>query len=272
MDIRIGSYNVSAIDYKKLSELASQIDDNKDELSFAEKEQLEKALIDSRGNFVKAEIVLRSLILGVKLIPETVDIPAGKYTYDTDKKLQKKVSAFKMGKYEVTNEEYRAYLKATGQEIPADVADEKLSHQPIVNVSWNDAVKYCEWLNKETGRKFRLPTNAEWEYVLDSYRMNAHVSISETNGPGAIGSKRDVLEWTGELVSVKRIENTDWTNKSWAIIGNYYKKLEGNLFKGLSMNFGSGYITENGQDREAMPVDFTIDKIGFRVAEDISTK
>ena len=39
------------------------------------------------------------------------------------------------------------------------------ANQPVVYVSWDDAVAYCEWLSKKTGKKYRLPTEAEWEYA-----------------------------------------------------------------------------------------------------------
>ena len=37
--------------------------------------------------------------------------------------------------------------------------------KPVGNVSWNDAMEYCKWLSRETGKQFRLPTEAEWEYA-----------------------------------------------------------------------------------------------------------
>lgn len=44
---------------------------------------------------------------------------------------------------------------------------------PVVNVSWDDAVAFCKWASKASGRKYRLPTEAEWEYAARA-RVEAH--------------------------------------------------------------------------------------------------
>ncbi len=49
---------------------------------------------------------------------------------------------------------------------------------PVMYVSWNDAVKYCEWLSKETGKHYRLPTEAEWEFAAQGGKRNdGHVTM-----------------------------------------------------------------------------------------------
>ena len=75
------------------------------------------------------------------------------------------VSAFLIDRNPVTNEQYKKFCDETGQSLPADPGwggdyqnyMESLPEYPVVNVSWNDAVKYAEWAGK------RLPTEAEWE-------------------------------------------------------------------------------------------------------------
>jgi formylglycine-generating enzyme required for sulfatase activity len=75
------------------------------------------------------------------------------------------VDAFAMAATQVTVEEYARFLEAMGKAPPPQWGDPKFSHprQPVVAVSWFDAVAYCAWLSSVTGSQYRLPTEAEWE-------------------------------------------------------------------------------------------------------------
>ncbi|MBZ5600291.1 MAG: formylglycine-generating enzyme family protein [Acidobacteriia bacterium] len=75
------------------------------------------------------------------------------------------VDSFLLAACQVTNADYRRFLHATGNPAPPFWDDPNFIHpeQPVVAVSWLEAVKYCEWLNATTGRNYRLPTEAEWE-------------------------------------------------------------------------------------------------------------
>jgi len=75
------------------------------------------------------------------------------------------VDAFAMALTQVTVEEYGLFLKATSRTQPPFWNDENFHHprQPVVAVSWFDAVAYCDWLSAATGLRYRLPSEAEWE-------------------------------------------------------------------------------------------------------------
>ena len=71
---------------------------------------------------------------------------------------------FLLSKYEVTFTEFDKFAFATGRRLPADSGFGG-DRRPVINVSWDDAVAYAEWLSKATGKRYRLPTEAEWEYA-----------------------------------------------------------------------------------------------------------
>jgi len=78
-----------------------------------------------------------------------------------------RVSSFFMGRYPVTQAQWRfvAGLTQVNRELDLDPSNFKGDDHPVERVSWHDAVEFCDRLAKHTGRPYRLPTEAEWEYA-----------------------------------------------------------------------------------------------------------
>ncbi len=62
---------------------------------------------------------------------------------------------------------------------------------PVVNVTWNDAVAYCEWLSSKEGKKYRLPTEAEWEYACRAGTTTAYQTGDDPEQLATIGNVAD---------------------------------------------------------------------------------
>jgi formylglycine-generating enzyme required for sulfatase activity len=77
------------------------------------------------------------------------------------------VQPFFMGKYQVTQAQWRfvAQLAQVNRELEQDPSNFKGDNRPVEQVSWEDAVEFCDRLSQYTGRIYRLPSEAEWEYA-----------------------------------------------------------------------------------------------------------
>jgi formylglycine-generating enzyme required for sulfatase activity len=188
-----------------------------------------------------------------------------------------------MSKTEFTVGEWKLYLRAEGYpewQQPEPKEFTQTDEHPVVRVSWNDAMKFCEWLSKASGKKWRLPKNEEWEAAVgkttypwgdyfppkkedgnysilaDGKDDHAKVGFDGIKGTAPVGSFRanalgffdlggNVGEWMLDGYDVK-------DPKAW-------RRLRGGSWSGSSRYCGSGHTDSD-------PAYYRHSYNGFRVA------
>ena len=157
--------------------------------------------------------ILRDRLPDGNFGPEMVWVPAGRFRMGEilggghdDKQPVRWVSieGFAMGRYEVTFAEYDHFAEVTDRKKPADNGWERGNH-PVIHVSWEDATAYTEWLTQQTGRHYRLPTEAEWEYAARAGTRTHY--------------------WWGNKMGTRRANcagsGSTWSNQKTAPVGSF---------------------------------------------------
>lgn len=178
------------------------------------------------------------------LLPEMVVIPAGSFTMGDAAEEgdanelplhQVSVSSFSLAKTEVTYALYDYFAEQTGRDTTNDEGWGRGPH-PVTNVTWLDANALVTWLRQETGRAFRLPSEAEWEFAARAgkdtvfpsgntiTREYANYGPSDCCAKGTGTSGVDQWEYTAPVGSFKpnplglydMLGNVwEWTSDCW---------------------------------------------------------
>jgi len=196
-----------------------------------------------------------------------------------------KVSEFSIGQYAVTFGEFECFIAESGYKTDAEKSGDPVNwrhgmlgsvrpasecNHPVIYVSWNDAVAYCQWMSAKTGKTYRLPTEAEREYacragsVTESYiwyRADTGTFNSFSFAPGLYDLRQNLNEWC-----------SDWYGE------RYYDECEalGTLTNPVGPATGSDRVIRGGSwydDAESCrstfryinTPDYRHDHVGFRL-------
>jgi formylglycine-generating enzyme required for sulfatase activity len=188
------------------------------------------------------------------------------------------VDDFYMGMYEVTVGEFRKFVEATGYRTEAEQQDgchswvgegevkrkefnwrkpnfPQSERHPVVCVSWNDAVEYIQWLNTQTGKRHRLPTEAEWEYAARS--RGKHYRFAWGTGPPS-DNIADVTAFR-ELLGVRGSDGYDDGYAFTSPVGSFRPNelglydLSGNVYEWVSDWYGKDYYRRSPRQNPQGP-------------------
>jgi len=155
-----------------------------------------------------------------------------------------KVRAFEMCRFPVTNSEYEEFDPS--HRVKRNKYSDQ-DNQPVVNVSWKDAIKYCQWLSEETGKACRLPTEAEWEYAASGGGKRKYPWGDEEPTPEHANSAASKVGRTTPVGSYPlgmTLEGLfDMAGNVWEWCEDWYSSCEiGRVVRGGSFGYGPGSL------------------------------
>lgn len=195
------------------------------------------------------------LIPGGKYLLGSPPDEAGRYWHEGPQQMVA-LSPFYITEKEITNAHYGRFLAATDHPAPLYWQDKNLNgpHQPVVGVTWHDAVAFAEWLSRITGQTYRLPTEAQWEaaargglvgqpfpwgsqspdeegrfranfnpnpYDRDGYRYTAPVGSFPANNFGLFDMAGNVAEWCRDWYDPKAYQKPRGADPTGPAAGTY---------------------------------------------------
>lgn len=222
----------------------------------------------SPGETVSVQVAIKLLIDPEMLFVSEGVFEQGNDNGDKDQrpKHQVFISSFEISGGEITNKLYKKFVDATGHPPPegvgygwhANVYPAGQDDYPVVFVSWDDAVAFCKWLSDETGNKYRLPTEAEWEKA----------ALKVSNQFSSAGS---VWEWCSDWYDPDYYKLRDRINPKGPFIGKKIKMMgfEGPTKSLRGGGFGRGQVFFRAAERNYYFPDKGRFDIGFRVVREV---
>ncbi|HUV65637.1 MAG TPA: formylglycine-generating enzyme family protein, partial [Sedimentisphaerales bacterium] len=144
-----------------------------------------------------------------------VEVTGDRFQDEHPQHLVRITKPFYLGTYHVTRGQFRQFLKDSGYKTDAETGDkqkrppgdhswqkpgfEQTDEHPVVNVSWYDAVAFCEWLSKKEGKTYRLPTQAEFEYACRAGTKTRYYSGDDPETLAKVGNVDDAARGWGSI-------------------------------------------------------------------------
>lgn len=190
------------------------------------------------------------------------------------------VKPFFIAETEVTNEQYREFVKATGHAAPSHWKNGEFppgaALEPVAGVTWQDAADYCKWLSEKIGSTVRLPTEAEWELAARGKENLKYPWGNDWDNRAA-----DCEETHGRVRAVKSFPAGrspfgayDMAGKVWEWVEDEAVDAEGRpkssgdkklrIIRGGAATEPRAFVSATASARYEVPADRGLTKLGFR--------
>lgn len=198
---------------------------------------------------------------------------------------------YAISKREITVAEYRRFLQESHKQVPGKFSASRDKY-PVTGVSWEEAYLYTRWLTEQTGQKYRLPTEAEWEMAARGGQMEnqywwgpspesgrAHCRLGcespfETRSAAPVGSfapnayslydtAGNAAEWTEDCWHGSYID-APLDGRAWLAGGDCTLR----VVRGGS--YESPISSLRSTKRDKLPPDSRNDAVGFRIVRETS--
>ena len=213
----------------------------------AERERQERETQEQAAKEAERTRILQNLINNMVFVEGgTFKMGAkGKVPLNEKPAHQVTLTSFSIGRYEVTQEEWQAVIGSNPSYF-------KGAKRPVESVSWNDCQEFIRKLNAMTGKHFRLPTEAEWEYAArggnrsrgykyagsndlnsvawyedNSGNQTHEVGSKQPNELGLYDMSGNVTEWCQDWYDSKYYSSSPQSNPQGPSSGTYYRVIRG---------------------------------------------